>query len=351
MSFLDNSGDIILDAVLTDTGRFRLAKGNGSFKIAKFAFGDEEINYNLYEKNHTSGSAYYDLKILQTPILEAFTNNTSTMHSKLVSIPKTNLLFMPVMKLNTDRGPTCQSNGFKDLFLVCTTVATENLFRTTASDATAAPAANGILMGVRPGGTTVNGGNDGSTGESDSSSRFIQLDQGLDTDKISQVFTLDPDLKENQYIIRMDNRLGRLVNDSGSPAPVNFIDDDNIATYYISKATSAGGGNHFYVGDIASAAGTQGWANWSDTSNTYTNTPLAGPVGTFLRMKIACSVSLNTSDFLYDTLGAVSSTPLTLSASPEAESSSVRYIDSMVKVIGATTGYSVDIPIRYIKLV
>ena len=33
MAFLDNSGDIILDAVLTDTGRYRLAKGDGSFKI------------------------------------------------------------------------------------------------------------------------------------------------------------------------------------------------------------------------------------------------------------------------------------------------------------------------------
>ena len=33
MAFLDNSGDIILDAVLTDTGRMRLAKGDGSFAI------------------------------------------------------------------------------------------------------------------------------------------------------------------------------------------------------------------------------------------------------------------------------------------------------------------------------
>ena len=45
MAFLDNSGDIILDAVLTDTGRLRLAKGDGSFNITKFALGDDEINY------------------------------------------------------------------------------------------------------------------------------------------------------------------------------------------------------------------------------------------------------------------------------------------------------------------
>ena len=104
MGFLDNSGDIILDAVLTDTGRMRLAKGDGSFKIQKFALGDDEIDYNLYNKDHDSGSAYYDLEILQTPVLEAFTNNTSTMNSKIISIPNSNLLYLPVIKLNQADG-------------------------------------------------------------------------------------------------------------------------------------------------------------------------------------------------------------------------------------------------------
>ena len=48
MAFLDNSGDIILDVVLTDHGRKVLAKGDGSFQITKFAVGDEEIDYALY---------------------------------------------------------------------------------------------------------------------------------------------------------------------------------------------------------------------------------------------------------------------------------------------------------------
>ena len=42
MAFLDNSGDIILDAVLTDLGRKRLAEGN--FRITQFALGDDEID-------------------------------------------------------------------------------------------------------------------------------------------------------------------------------------------------------------------------------------------------------------------------------------------------------------------
>ena len=84
MAFLDNSGDIILDAVLTDAGRQRMARGE--FKIVKFAFCDEEINYTTYNGNHESGSAFADLEIMQTPILESFTNNTSLMKTKLISI-------------------------------------------------------------------------------------------------------------------------------------------------------------------------------------------------------------------------------------------------------------------------
>ena len=57
MAFLDNSGDIILDAVLTDTGRLRLAKGDGTFRIVKFALGDDEIDYGLYDKNVTTANS------------------------------------------------------------------------------------------------------------------------------------------------------------------------------------------------------------------------------------------------------------------------------------------------------
>ena len=49
MSFIDNSGDIILDAVLTDLGRELMARGDGSFKITHFGLGDDEINYALYD--------------------------------------------------------------------------------------------------------------------------------------------------------------------------------------------------------------------------------------------------------------------------------------------------------------
>ena len=98
MAFLDNSGDIILDAVLTDTGRYRMARGD--FKITKFALGDDEVDYALFNRNHPSGSSYYDLEVLKTPVLEAFTNNTSLMKSKLLTISRTDILHLPILKLS-----------------------------------------------------------------------------------------------------------------------------------------------------------------------------------------------------------------------------------------------------------
>ena len=98
MAFLDNSGDIIIDAVLTDTGRYRLAKGDGAFAIKKFALGDDEIDYSLYDLDASTGQK--DLEIMQTPILEAFTDNAASLKSKLVTIPRNNILYMPVVRAN-----------------------------------------------------------------------------------------------------------------------------------------------------------------------------------------------------------------------------------------------------------
>jgi len=98
MAFLDNSGDIILDAVLTEEGR--RAMSNGTFQISKFALGDDEINYKLYDKSHPSGSAYFDLEILQTPVLEATTAINAHINYGLMSIANPNLLYMPTIKKN-----------------------------------------------------------------------------------------------------------------------------------------------------------------------------------------------------------------------------------------------------------
>ena len=92
MGYLDNAS-VTVDAVLTKLGRERLSQGD--LDITKFALGDDEINYALYDTAHNLGSAYYGEAIERMPVLEAFTNDPSTLKYKLVTLPK-NPQILPV---------------------------------------------------------------------------------------------------------------------------------------------------------------------------------------------------------------------------------------------------------------
>tara|TARA_R110000851_G_scaffold341_1_gene1140 strand:- start:2135 stop:3124 length:990 start_codon:yes stop_codon:yes gene_type:complete len=326
MAFLDNSGDIILDAVLTDTGRYRLAKGDGSFKIVKFALGDDEINYALYNKNHPSGSAYYDLEILQTPVLEAFTNNTSTMNSKLLSIPRTNLLYLPVMKINNSAagGNVHVANSHNSGFIVCVT---DDTFTSAIAPGTVT---NGFWNGQNPG----------------ANSNYIRVDQGINNSALSWRFQLDQDLKETQYIVEIDSRLGMITNfetTNQSVQNISFIDDDNIASYYFSLAA-----NEPIVGDIWTTPGLYGDSVDPNSNILPVHWTIAGPQGTALRFKIQSTLEIITSDYLFTTIGNTFSDAATWGFDTSA-SKTYSYIDTNVKITGATTGYSLSIPVRFVK--
>lgn len=311
MGFLDNSGDIILDAVLTDTGRMRLAKGDGSFKIVKFALGDDEINYEIYNKDDSRGSAYYDLEVLQTPILEAFTDNAASMKSRLISIPRNNLLYLPVIKLNTTFDSSTAKHSTGDFLIAVDTESEDELF----TDDTGV-SIDGVLMGETP----TRSGN------------RIRLDQGLDTTEISPARALDPLLLETQYAIEIDNRLGSIVERTdGVKASVSFVDDDSIATYYLSRGT-----DNEFVMDI------------QDTSENTSAGSIKGPRGTKLVFKVQSSLELNTSDYLFDTIGTTETISPTKS---DALGVSFKTIKSTIRVTGVNTGYRIDIPVKFVKKV
>ena len=308
MAFLDNSGDIILDAVLTDTGRLRLARGDGSFRIAKFALGDDEIDYALYNKAAASG--LQDLEILQTPILEAFTNNTSTMNSRLLTIPRTNLLFLPIIKLNEENASTTGRNN--------SATQAKGSFIVAVNKETVEEVGIGIqgeMFGQAP---------------NDPNQTHIQCDQGLDTSEISPEVALDADLKETQYSVEIDNRFGRITNLAGAFAAPSFIDDDNIANYRLSLGT-----NPTYVKTI------------EDTIRVGRGTSqvIRGPRGTSLKFRIGSSVDTTTSNFLFTKFGSTGQS-FTKAAGGTA---TVSTIDTQVRVTGLTTGYRVDIPVRFIR--
>ncbi len=332
MAFLDNSGDIILDAVLTDTGRLRLAQGDGSFKISKFALGDDEINYGNYNKNHASGSAYFDLEVLQTPVLEAFSNNTSNLKTKLVSIPRTNLLYMPILKLNKNNvtdGDLAQqslasktfardgSQSFKNSlgavmtytggaskqdakFYVAVDAFTYDQLstfqKTTSNQADASVDGyikpTGIIQGYSVAGAPLGG--------------LIRVDHGLDTSEISPSGNIDQDLVENAFIVELDYRLGRLKSPSDNTVQgVNFIDDDQVATYYVGAGPMIN--PHGAPSDTntlttaLSAAGADG-VQPSDLTSISPQV-FDGPRGNTFQIRLQASLELQQSVYLFNQIG------------------------------------------------
>tara|TARA_Y100000310_G_scaffold100675_1_gene98509 strand:+ start:3303 stop:4265 length:963 start_codon:yes stop_codon:yes gene_type:complete len=315
MAFLDNSGDIILDAVLTDTGRMRLAKGDGSFRIVKFALGDDEIDYSLFQKDHASGSAYFDLEIMQTPVLEAFTNNASSMKHRLISFSRTDLLYLPVIKINEkdpqNKSITQISTAAGMFFVTADVTTTTNL-------TTGATFANDNEQGILKGDPNTSGG----------SPNYIRLDQGIDSLSTPRTSTTAPDLTETSYIVQIDNRFGTVSDSDGNALAVSFIDDDHIATYFASQGQATNGVT------VVSPLPNPGSEGPNPSS-------IAGARGTKLEFRIKSSTDIVTSTFLFTQVGGGNTVTI--------DSNIYYYIDSNVRITGATTGYSVDVPIRFLK--
>ena len=325
MGFLDNSGDIILDAVLTDLGRNRLARGDGSFKIESFALADDEINYSLYRNSnhengaHPSGSAYYDLNILQTPVLEAFTNNISVMKYKLLSIPETNLLYMPIIKLNettsrTARNTTAtQANG---KFVVLVDEDSSKAF-----DASTNPGLfesdKGMINGITGQGVV------------------IKLDHGLNTEDISPKSEFPSALQEVSYTVQIDSRLGAIVppvaTRSARAAAPSRVDDDNVAHYQLDLATDGS-----FIATIQN----------QNTVEEDSTMVIKGPRNNSLTFSIRASVELQDSNRLFTRLGSLNQSWTRTSA---GSANTVHYIDTVIRIMGNTTGYRIDVPVRFVK--
>lgn len=112
MGFLDHStNNIILDAVLTDTGRQFLSRNDGSFSITQFALGDDEVNYNIIAKyGRTVGKEKVEKN---TPVFEALTNQSQAQKYKLISVSNPNLVRLPNFSLS---GDSAYNNGYVTLY-------------------------------------------------------------------------------------------------------------------------------------------------------------------------------------------------------------------------------------------
>jgi hypothetical protein len=87
MAYLSNTS-VVVDAILTNTGRQLLSQNDGSFQITQFSLSDDEVDYTLYNPNHPSGSAFYGEAIQNMPIIQAFPQSQEIMKYKLITLPR-----------------------------------------------------------------------------------------------------------------------------------------------------------------------------------------------------------------------------------------------------------------------
>jgi hypothetical protein len=149
----------------------------------------------------------------------------------------------------------------------------------------------------------------------------IVMDQGIKSDAIGNGDTviLDADLLETQFMIEIDNRFGSIWDPEGaSRAAPSFVDDDNVATYLLSPDN-----NLSYFGKSSTA---------------MSNEVIVGPRGIRLEFLVGPSTDLNSSTYLFTQLGSTATL-----------GSAVYQIDTTVRITGVSTGYRVDLPIRFVK--
>jgi len=76
--------------------------------------------------------------------------------------------------------------------------------------------------------------------------------------------------------------------------------------------------------------------------------PIDGPIYSSMEFKIRSSQDLRVSDYLFNRIGSTAS--YANREAGGAGTTTVKIIDSIVRVTGHTTGYSLDIPVRFAKI-
>ena len=350
MAFLDNSGDIILDAVLTDLGRKRMAEGN--FRITQFSLGDDEIDYSLYNKSHPSGSAYYDLEILQTPVFESFTRTNANINYGLLSYNgRDDLLYLPTLKLN-QLNPAGVDSAALYGNIAYIAVNDETRIELEASTAIGDKQKVSIARSASPIETL------GSNLAGMSNRRCFLLETGLDsennparTQENQTNYITQYGLMDNEFTISCDSRFIRgvqgIATDSSFAFPVNNVQEIDIRlnsnVIAPTNNTSLEYHNEFVIGSILNQV-YQATLQTTDLDFSTINGPRARATAFFPRLDpgLISNSSATATPANYSLFGNVNQDLF-------GDGNTYDYLDTVVYIRGNTTGVTTQIILRIIR--
>lgn len=349
MAFLDNSGDIILDAVLTDLGRKRMAEG--TFRITQFALGDDEIDYRIYDKNHPSGSAYYDLQILQTPVLEAFASSNANINHGLVSFNgNLNLLYLPTMKVwnkstAVNEGSQIQMPSGSSYLLAATEGTATALQAALAADATIGDAAVKYYQHPANDATVVLL----ETGIHSVGAANPPKDTALNN---RGTYIVEKGLLDSNFDVSVDNRFIGAVHYNAGTSKWNVQDGEVSPDCSLAKPTfteiPAGGlggsvGIPSYLTAIVEGIDSLVAATPTDPVRQTNFSMINGPSGRLVSLSFSPGANMD-QQLKYAQFGRTGQDLF-------GDSNTYDYLDTKVYVVGKTTGVTAHIPVRIIRLV
>lgn len=307
MGFLTNQTTVV-DAILTDEGRRRIAEG--TFEVAKFSFSDDEIVYSKAQQTN------YPSKFNETPIFEAISENTRAIKYKLLSMDGsyTHLTSTQLVTQSGAQNGTQQASAPNAGYYVI--IATEATYDDHYQSGTVA-VPDGFLPGYSK--KLI----------SKSENNYIKIDHGLNDDGQDNATypydqALPSELSETQFMVKLDYRLGRIITVDGIEIRPEYIDDDFIANYIIT---------------------TNSYPELFETLVAeYNASPIKGSRGLRLKLPVAAATNINTaSTAIWTDLGR------SVSGFFSNGTTTARVIDATLEVQGMTTSVNITVPLRFVK--
>ncbi len=370
MAFIKTSDSIIIKATLTDEGRKLLARGN--FKIAKFALGDDEIDYGLYDSDgYATRPDSYKPALESIKLYEAYGNEHKNLQFGLNSFDSgvvyltaeqlndddshAHIMYLPILKANNKLGLSPSVTGSVS-YLSVNSETTGMLKKISGLKFLETNRPNNCKIIIESGMMFPQESDGTINVESIEESVESAYDTYLPSRSSREYFILQKFLLDNEFYVFADNRLingikgispdSKFENFAGGETVIKLMtgndadpvsiesEFENYATYILRSIP-----NLLY--DFATEAWPEG--------ESFKHSSLNGPRGSLLACnpKIVQDMRTNSStdrDFRFTEFGKIDQILFS-----ELPSSKFDYIDTTIYFIGATTNSRVRVPIRIVR--
>ena len=360
MAFIKTSDSILIRATLTEKGKKLMTRGK--FKVAKFALGDDEIDYRLYKADLADDDGYIPA-LKNTKILEAFKDSNNNIQFGLNSHdsgvlylsekqkdeldgaqPHAFLEFLPILVKNTKTtyAPTLRNDRYYvSVNDETTQILNENLSNFTFLETSEHDKIKiTVESGIQP---------DNNSPPEDALSITPTIENRAKL--ILEKFLLDED-----FLVQADNRLiSGIVGIQQTSQFENFASGESIINFstenFHSPAISLESGFDYFatylVKGIQNLMFDYGVVTAATVSTKFSN--IAGPRGSVVAFNVKTDQQLQvnstgTRDSRFVEFGTLEN-----SLFSEMPTRKFDYIDTTIYIVGVTSNSRLQIPLRIIR--